>query len=163
MSRYLWLVSFFSMAHSYINLKYHIVFGTKYRQPWITPDFEADLYAFVSGLIRNRRGRLIAVGGIEDHLHILAGLPQTVTLAAVVKIIKTNTSTFGKEKSGNPAFGWQEGYAAFSVSESQVPRVRRYIQRQKLHHRTMTYQDEVRTLCRQHGIQVEPAFFATGP
>ncbi len=73
--------------------------------------------------------------------------------------IKSNSSSFGKEITGNPVFGWQAGYAAFTVSESQVPRVARYIQRQKEHHQAMSYEAEIRRLCQRHGIKLEASFF----
>ena len=147
------------MSHSYTNLKYHVVFSTKHRSPWITTKLEPKLYAYIGGIIRNKRGQLIAIGGIEDHIHILAGFPQSRTVADMVAAIKSNSSSFGKENSGNPAFSWQMGYAAFTVSESQVPRAKRYIEGQKEHHRAMSYEDEVRELCRLQGIEIEDAFF----
>ena len=147
------------MAHSYTSLKYHVVFSTKYRLRWITENLERELYRYIGGIIRNKNGHLIEIGGIEDHVHILAGFPQSRPVAGMVGAIKSNSSSFGKEKSGNPDFSWQLGYAAFTVSESQVPKVKRYIQRQKQHHRKLSYEDEVRELCRRHGVQIENSFF----
>ena len=146
------------MAHSFTNLKYHVVFSTKYRLKWITADFETALYGYIGGVIRKKGGQLIEIGGIEDHLHILAGFPRSRSVAGMVGAIKSNSSSFGKEKSGNPAFSWQLGYAAFTVSESQVPRVKAYIRRQKEHHRSVSYEQEVRELCRRHGIRLEGSF-----
>ena len=147
------------MPHSHTCLKYHIVFNIKHRLPWITADLEAELYAFIGGIIRNKSGQMIEIGGIEDHVHVLAGFHQSRSVAGMVAAIKSNSSRFGKELSGNPAFGWQAGYAAFTVSASQVPKVELYIQRQKEHHHTMSYEDEVRRLCQRHGIKLEESFF----
>ena len=147
------------MPHSYTNLKYHVVFSTKLRLPWISAELEPALYGYIGNVIRNKGGQSIEIGGIEDHVHILAGFPQSRSVAAMVGAIKSNSSSFGKEESKSAAFSWQEGYAAFTVSESQVSRVRRYIQRQKEHHRAQSYEDEVRELCRRHGIKLEDSFF----
>ncbi len=146
------------MSHSLVDSKHHIVFSTKYRLPLITAELQPQLYAYIGGIIRNKGGQMIEIGGIEDHVHILARLHQTRSLAAMVGAIKSNSSSFGKDKLGNPAFGWQMGYGAFSVSESRVLRVRLYIQRQKEHHRRMTYEEEVRGLCRRHGIKFDESF-----
>ncbi len=141
------------MAHSHTNLKYHIVFSTKYRMPWITPDIESRLYAYIGAIIRKKDGQLSVIGGITDHIHILTSFHQSRSIAGMVGAIKSNSSSFGKKVSGNEAFAWQSGYSAFTVSESQVPRVNRYIQNQKTHHATTSYADEIRELCRRHGIK----------
>ncbi len=147
------------MSHSRTCLKFHIVFSTKYRLPWITADIEPELYAYIGGIIENKSGQMIEIGGIEDHIHILAGFHQSRSVASMVGAIKSNSSSFGKEITHNPSFGWQPGYAAFSVSESQVTRVKRYLQRQKEHHQKMTFEGEVHRLCRRHGIQLDESFF----
>ena len=151
------------MPHSHICLKYHIVFSTKYRLPWITTEIESHLHAYIGGIIRNKSGQLIEIGGIEDHVHFLAGFHQSRSVAGMVGAIKSNSSSFGKEITDNPSFGWQPGYAAFSVSESQVSRVKYYIQRQKEHHQRMTYEGEIRRLCDRHGIDLDESFFETSP
>ena len=147
------------MAHSFSNLKYHIVFSTKLRIPWITQDLEPKLYAYIGGILGRKNGQLVEIGGIEDHIHILVGLPPSSSVASIVGAVKSNSSSFAKEKGENPDFSWQLGYAAFTVSESQVPRVRRYIQRQKDHHRERNYESEVRALCRRHGVKLADSFF----
>ncbi len=151
------------MPQSHTCLKYHIVFSTKYRLPWIIANLEPKLHAYIGGIIRNKSGQMIEIGGIEDHVHLLAGFHQSQSVAGMVGTIKSNSSSFGKETTGNSSFSWQPGYAAFTVSESQVPRVRRYIQRQKEHHRRMSYEGEVRQLCRRHGITLEESFFDDEP
>lgn len=151
------------MPHSHTSLKYHIVFSTMHRLPWITADLEPALYEYVGGILRRKGGQMIEIGGIEDHVHILAGFHQSRSVAAMVGAIKSNSSSFAKEVSDNPAFAWQPGYAAFTVSESQIPRVRRYLQRQKDHHRARSYEDEIRQLCRRHGIRLHNSFFEDQP
>jgi REP element-mobilizing transposase RayT len=151
------------MPHSFTSLKYHIVFGTKYRLPLITERFERELYAYIGGIIYNKSGQLIEIGGIEDHIHILTGFHQSRSVASMVGAIKSNSSSFGKESSDDHTFGWQMGYAAFTVSESQVARVKRYIRRQKIHHQTLSFEDEMRTLFQRHGVEFDEAFLRAEP
>ena len=151
------------MPGAYTQNYYHVVFSTKYRLRWITADWEMDLYAYIGGILRKKGGQIVAASGVEDHVHVLAGLHRSRSVAGMVGAIKSNSSSFGKRASGNPDFGWQDGYAAFSVSESQVPRVRRYIQHQKEHHRSLSYEEEIRELCRRHRIKLDDSFFEKAP
>ena len=151
------------MPHSRTSLKFHIVFSTKYRLPWITAEVEPKLHSYIGGIIRHKGGQMIEVGGVEDHIHVLAGFHQSRSVAGMVGAIKSNSSSFGKEITDNPSFSWQLGYAAFSVSESQVPKVKRYIQRQKEHHQRMTYEGEIQQLFQRHGIKAGESFFETEP
>ncbi|MCP3961576.1 MAG: transposase, partial [bacterium] len=126
-------------------------------------ELEPKLYAYIGGILRRKDGQMVEIGGVEDHIHLLAGFHQSRSVAGMVGAIKSNSSSFGKAESRNPAFSWQMGYAAFTVSESQVPRVRRYIRNQKEHHRKIGYEDEIRELCRRHRIQLEESFFEDEP
>jgi putative transposase len=117
------------MAGTYTNLLYHIVFSTKNRQPQITPAIQADLYEYIGGILRGESGVLLEIGGMPDHLHLLAKLKPTHSIAEILKRIKANSSKWlSAEKLPRHDFDWQDGYSAFSVSESQVESVRRYIQ-----------------------------------
>ncbi len=151
------------MGHSYTCLKYHIVFATKYRMPLISVAHEAALYAYIGGVIWNKKGRMLEVNGIEDHVHVLASVPAAQSVATMVAAIKANSSSYGKDLMQNPDFFWQGGYAAFAVSESQVPKVRRYIQGQKTHHANNSYEQEIYTLFQRHGIQGAESFLKAEP
>jgi REP element-mobilizing transposase RayT len=117
------------MGHSYTNLKYHVIFSTRKRMPLLHAGLESEMYRYIGGIIQNKNGQIIGIGGIDDHIHILAGFHQSRSVAGMVGAIKSNSSSFGKEL-GSLGFGWQTGYSAFSVSESKIPEVRRYIQLQ---------------------------------
>ncbi len=151
------------MGHSYTSLKYHIVFATKYRTPLIPTEYEAALYAHIGGIIWNKKGRMLEINGMQDHIHILASIPAARSVATMVAAIKANASHYGKELTQNPEFSWQSGYAAFTVSESQVPRVRRYIQRQKEHHATRSYELEISALFQRHSIEGAELFVKAKP
>lgn len=142
------------MAHSYTNLLYHIVYGTTDRQPLIDSELRPRLYEYLGGTIRGMKGVCLEIGGVEDHVHILAKLHPIVSVSDFLEKLKSNSSKWAKTvKRG---FGWQGGYAAFSVSESQVGRVRRYTQNQRDHHRKASFEDELVALLRAHGVSYDP-------
>jgi REP element-mobilizing transposase RayT len=142
------------MAHSYTNLLYHIVYATKERRPLIDDEFQPRLYDYVGGAIRGLKGTSLEIGGVEDHVHILAKLPPTIAVADFLEKLKANTSKWAK--SVRRGFGWQEGYGAFSVSESQVGRVRNYMQNQREHHARVSFRDELIALLEAHGVKYDP-------
>ncbi len=151
------------MGHSYTCLKCHIVFAAKYRMPLIPAEHETALYAHIGGIIWNKKGRMLEINGMEDHIHILTSVPAARSVASMVAAIKANSSSYGKELTANQDFFWQGGYAAFAVSESQVATVRRYIQRQKEHHAERSYEQEIRALFRRHGIDGADSFLKAEP
>jgi REP element-mobilizing transposase RayT len=147
------------MAQSFTNLLYHILFSTKHREPQITELFEERLYGYLGGIVRGQNGIALEINGMPDHVHVLAKLSQNRSIADVLRELKADSSGWvHREYPSLKAFGWQLGYAAFTVSESQVDRVRRYIQNQKQHHRKVTFQDELITLLRAHGVDFEEKY-----
>lgn len=139
------------MPSTYTNLHYHFVFGTKNREPMITPAIRDKLYRYIGGILKHHQGMLIEIGGMPDHVHILAGLPAKLSVSQAMKAIKGASSRWVSEELG-AIFAWQPGYAAFTVSESQMLRVRRYIQNQPVHHRDTSFQQEVSRLLERHHI-----------
>jgi len=144
------------MGHSYTNLLYHIVFATKDRRPLLMPPIAARLHAYLGGGIRDEGGTALIVNGTPDHVHILAGLRQDKALSDVIRSIKANASkwihqTFASQRS----FAWQTGYGAFTVSEPQVEKVRRYIVDQEIHHRKKSFEEEFAALLRAHGVSLD--------
>ena len=132
------------MSHSFTQLTDHIVFATKHRVPIIEEAIEAPLYDALKGIIRDQDGIPIEVNGMPDHVHVLARLSPVRAVSDVLRVLKANSSARMTETM--PAFGWQNGYAAFSVSRSNVDTVRRYIQDQKRHHANKSFIDEFRQL-----------------
>jgi REP element-mobilizing transposase RayT len=144
---------------TYSNLLYHIVFSTKQRIPLITANLQDELYRYIGGIIRGEGGALIEVGGMADHIHLLAKIRPATSVAEMLSRIKANSSKWANEgKMELRKFGWQEGYAAFSVSESKVPDVAQYIRNQKEHHRTQTFQEEFVDLLKRHGVEYDPQY-----
>ena len=130
------------MSQSFTNLLYHLVFSTKDRRPIITLDYQPRLYDYIGGIIRELGGISLGINGIEDHLHVVTKL-RPDKASDVLRVLKCNAS--GWMHDVFPAledFSWQRGYAAFTVSQSNVDDVRRYIAQQKEHHMKVSFRDE---------------------
>jgi REP element-mobilizing transposase RayT len=142
------------MRDTYSKLTYHLVCSTWNRVPSITRAVRDDLYGYCGGILRGNGGALLSAGGMPDHVHLLAGWGTSISVAKMLQLIKTNSSKWMNERPdiAPRSFAWQKGYGAFSVSESQIPEVRRYIQNQEQHHRKMSFQEEFEELLKRHGI-----------
>jgi putative transposase len=135
-------------------LTYHVVFSTKYRHPTITDAIQERLYEYIGGTIRAKKGHLIEIGGVADHVHIMVRLSPALAVADVVRDIKANSSKWMNDQpETSQAFEWQKGYGAFTVSYSQTPSVEKYIQNQPEHHRTRSFQEEYIEFLKRHGIE----------
>jgi REP element-mobilizing transposase RayT len=146
------------MPQTHLSLHYHLVFHTKGNRPSIGAEWRERLYAFLGGCIRLAGGIPIAIGGTADHIHILIGLKATHRLADVVKDIKVASSKWVHTEINDPKFGWQNGYGAFTVSTSQLERVRKYVLDQETHHRKRTVKEEYVELLRLAGIEYDEKY-----
>lgn len=145
------------MGSTLTNILFHLVFSTKHRQPLILAEFRDRLYEYMGGIIRAQRGVLIEIGGVEDHIHLLIRWHTDMALSELMRQLKGGSSLWVHESLQRP-FGWQDGYAAFSVSQSGVEAVRRYIQTQDAHHQRMSFQEELRELLRRHGVTYDERY-----
>ena len=147
------------MAGKYISLLVHFTWSTARREPWLEADMRDDLYAYIGGIMNNKRARLISAGGMFDHIHLFASLPATISVADFVSAVKSNSSRWIHESfSKLRSFAWQEGYGAFSVSKSEQQRVVKYISNQEAHHRKRTFKQELITLLDKHGIEYDARY-----
>jgi putative transposase len=150
------------MPHSYTSIIVHVVFSTKDRAPHIDSALDERLYPYLGGILRELDGKLIAVNGVEDHLHLLAAMKATMSIAEAIGKIKGSSSKWIHDTFPDRSrFAWQRGYGAFSVSESQVPRVAAYIDRQKIHHAKLSFRDEFLRLLQAHGISPDERYLWT--
>ncbi len=139
------------------RLIYHIVFGTKYRRPVILPTWREELYRQIGDIVSRQRGELYEINGMPEHLHLLAHFRAEPSVAAMLRLIKTNSSKWVTGAGVlQDRFDWQVGYAAFSVSLSEVETVRRYIRNQEKHHRRFSYDVELKALLRRHERALSP-------
>jgi len=130
------------------------VYATKERRPLIDLEFQPRLYEYLGGTIRGLKAISLEIGGIEDHVHILAKVPPTIAISDFLEKLKANSSKWAK--SVRRGFGWQDGYSAFTVSESQGERVRNYIRNQSEHHKKVSFRDELIALLEAHGVEYDP-------
>ncbi|MGH9328003.1 MAG: IS200/IS605 family transposase [Terriglobia bacterium] len=140
------------MAHTFSNLLTHVIFSTQDRQPFLTPDLVPDLLAYMGGVVRNLHGKLIESSAPLDHVHFLLSLPATLAIADALRVLKANSSLWVHKARHRPHFRWQTGYGVFSVSQSNVPAVLKYIRSQEQHHRKVSLREESIIFLKRNGI-----------
>ena len=143
---------------TYLSLHYHIIFSTKYRKPWITDEWIERLHEYMGGTVRGLDGVPQVVGGVDDHVHLLVGLKSTHRLSDFMRELKKSTSEWVHETIHEPRFQWQEGYAAFTVSATSRDGVRKYIENQREHHQTLSFEDELIDLLQRAGVEFDPKY-----
>jgi putative transposase len=141
------------MGRSYVLNYVHCVFGTKSRTRWIKDS--PPLWGYIRGIARNCHFDLLAIGGTEDHVHLLLSVPAGKHVSELMRDTKANSSRHMRRSL--PGFAWQDGYAAISVSPSQLGIVKKYIANQPEHHRKHRFEDEYITLLQKAGIQFDPS------
>jgi putative transposase len=147
------------MPQSFASLHVHIVFSTKHRERTLASDIRSRLYKIIGGILRDNECRLVSAGGTDDHIHLLASISRTITVADVVRLVKTNSSNWiHREIAALRDFQWQYGYGAFAVSYSGLDAVKVYLANQEVHHATKSFQDEFRELLTRHGIELDERY-----
>ena len=150
-----------TMPQSLAKVIVHIVYSTKHRRPWLrNPALRSELYAYNATILKQKLDSpAILINGVQDHLHILCLLSRKHAIMDVIKNSKTETSKWiKKQETMHAGFQWQSGYGIFSVSPSNVERVKRYIAGQEEHHKRMSFQDEFRELCKRHEIVIDERY-----
>ena len=134
----------------------HCVWTTKHHVPLLNHDLRQRLWPYLAGIAKENRMRALAVGGVEDHVHMLITLPSTISGAEAIQLLKGNSSNWIHDAFPNRQhFGWQEGYGAFSIGVSGIEATRRYIRRQAEHHRKRTFREEFESMLRKHGLKFD--------
>ena len=143
------------MAATYLSLHFHLIFGTKDRLPMIERDWRDRLHAFMGGILREMNAIPESIGGVADHVHILAGLRATHRLSDILHDVKKSSSAWVHGELKHSKFAWQAGYAALTVSPSQIESVKNYVEQQEQHHRHRTFQEEYLDLLLKAGIEFD--------
>ena len=147
------------MPQSLANILVHLIFSTKNRVPLIHPEIEDELYRYLASVCRSCGCPAHRIGGTEDHVHIACTLSRTMTVSDLLEEIKKRSSKWMKMKSTDFArFYWQGGYGAFSIGQSQLARLKRYIAGQKEHHRQKTFQEEFREFLEKYGVDYDERY-----
>jgi putative transposase len=147
------------MPQSLCSVLIHLVFSTKNRTPCITPALEAELHPYMATVFREHDSPSLSIDGTADHIHALCALGRTITIADLVEEVKTGSSKWLKTKGREfQNFHWQRGYGAFSIGQSNVAELKRYIRNQKQHHRRVTFEDEYRKLLSRYEIDFDERY-----
>ena len=145
------------MPQSLSNVIIHIVFSTKQRTPYINDDIRSRFHAYLSKIIRDMKSHAYRVGGTKDHIHIACSLPRTITQSDFLRKIKSTSSKWIK-KQGIENFYWQNGYGVFSIGQSQLNHLLKYIDNQIEHHHKKTFQEEFRELLKKYKIDYDETY-----
>jgi len=147
------------MAGTYTNLLYHIIYSTKNREKLIHEPLRTELHKYIGGIIRGEGGVLIEIGGMPEHLHLTAKFKPSISVSDMLQKTKGNSSKWVNERPDRRTrFGWQDGYGAFSVSESQLAKANEYIRQQEEHHRHKTYKEEFIEFLERHGVEYDERY-----
>jgi putative transposase len=148
----------FLCGQSLTHLLVHAIFSTKDRRPFLrSEEIRNEIYAYMAGTLRNFDCHPIKIGGIEDHVHVFSSLSKNIAFSDLIGRLKDASSKRPKEK-GPSDFSWQNGYGAFSVSESNVESVTAYILNQAEHHKKFSYQDEIREIMKRHRVTFDERY-----
>jgi putative transposase len=147
------------VPQSLSSILIHLVFSTKNREALITPAIEPELHPYLASIFRALKSPSLTIGGTVDHLHILFALSRVIRVADLVEEVKTDSSKWIKTKGPEfRNFHWQKGYGAFSIGQSNVAALKRYIQGQKEHHKRVTFQDEYREFLNRYQVQYDERY-----
>lgn len=144
------------MSHTYTQNYIHLVFSTKGRAKSISKEVQPKLWAYMAGICHHHKMISKAIGGIDDHVHLLFHLPPTLPLSKAAYLIKANSSSWMKDYVKD--FEWQEGYGAFSACTSKLEQLERYIFTQGSYHKKIAFEQEYLALLKKHKIDFDPRY-----
>jgi REP-associated tyrosine transposase len=147
------------MAHTFTNVAIHALFSTKQRRAYLDSALRSELFPYMGGIIAKLNGQPLVINGPSDHVHLLFVQPAAIGLSEVMEKVKANSSRWVHQRwHERRTFAWQTGYTAFSVSQSQLDTVKKYIRNQESHHKKRTFQEELVALLERHGIAYDKRF-----
>ncbi len=147
------------MPHSLADLLIHVVFSTKGRAPLVGSELKPKLYAYMVGIAKQHGCKIHIVNGTKDHVHMLLAVRTTACLADLMRFVKGSSSRWvHQEFPANGSFGWQRGFAAFSVSRSRFRDVYHYIECQEEHHKKVSFKEELVALLKRHQIEYDERY-----
>ena len=147
------------MPNTYTQLYIHFVFAVKYREGLIMHTWKDELYKYITGIVQTQKHKMLAINGMPDHIHILISTKPDIALSNIVRDIKSNSSKWINEKEFiQGKFQWQEGFGAFSCSQSQLDIVIKYIENQEIHHSEKTFKKEYIEFLNKYNISFEEKY-----
>jgi REP element-mobilizing transposase RayT len=145
------------MPQSLANILIHAIWSTKGRRPLISDNVRAGLHGYMAGVLRNLESPALIINSVTDHVHILCQLSKNVATCKLLEEVKKSSSKWMKEQ-GVLDFAWQNGYGVFSVSQSNVGAVRKYIESQAEHHKKRDFKAEFREFCKRHDVAIDERY-----
>ena len=147
------------MANTFTQIYMHNVFAVDFRQSLIKPEWEVELYKYITGIVQEQKQKMIAINGVTDHIHFVIGMKPTCVLSDLNREIKKATNDFIKEKRfTRTRFKWQEGFGAFSVSPNALDNVVKYVMNQKEHHKIVTFKSEYLRFLKEYRIEYDERY-----
>ena len=147
------------MAHTYSLIAIHALFSTKTRARSLDSVPKVELCAYMGGILRNLEVKTLAINAVADHVHLLIIIPPRLSVSEVMAKLKSNSSGWIHDKWPELRdFAWQTGFTAFSVSRSNIPSVKRYVENQEAHHRRMSFEDELVAILQKHGVEYDEKY-----
>jgi REP element-mobilizing transposase RayT len=147
------------MANTYTQIYIHIVFAVQRRQNLILKEHKEELHKYITGIVRNKGQKLIAINSMPDHTHTFIGMKPAIALSDLVRDIKNNSSCFINDKKWiRGKFNWQKGFGAFSYGHSQIDAVVKYIQNQENHHAKKTFKEEYLDMLKKFQVEYEEKY-----
>src|SRR5690554_885975 len=150
---------FNNMANTYTQIYFHVIFAVKGRGNTITNSWKSELHKYITEIVSNKNQKMMIINGMPDHIHLLIGTKPNCNLSDLVRDIKTSSTKWINEKRFvNGRFEWQNGFGAFSIGQSQLPRIVKYIKDQEEHHRTKTFKEEYIEFLNAYQIAFKPEY-----
>jgi putative transposase len=147
------------MSHTYISNFIHCVFSTKERRKIIAPEIKERLWFYMGGIARKHKAKIIAIGGTEDHVHLLLSMPTTLSVAKIIQLIKSGSSKWIHDTFPSfRHFEWQEGFGVFTVSYEDINSTTDYINNQERHHKKETFDEEYIAFLKEAGIDYDERY-----
>lgn len=152
------------MANTYTSIRIHFVFAVKFRRNLIHKSWKDELFKYMTGIIHNHQHQVLAINGVEDHVHILIGLHPNQSISELMKEVKASSSKWiNEQRKTATKFSWQEGFGAFSHSSDTIPTVIRYIQNQEEHHAKKTFHDEFQLMLNRFEVSYDERYVFKEP
>jgi REP element-mobilizing transposase RayT len=147
------------MANTFSQIYLQFIFSVKHRQCLIAKEYKEELHKYITGLVQNRKAKMLAVHCMRDHIHLFVGFKPVISISDFVKEIKVETNEFINDKNWvDKKFNWQEGYGVFSYSQSHIDAVVKYILNQEKHHHKKTFKQEYHQFLEKFEIPFEEKY-----
>jgi REP element-mobilizing transposase RayT len=147
------------MPNTYTKIYIHVVFAVQGRQNLLQVQWRSQLYKYICGIVNGKKQKVYAIGGVADHIHILLSIKPDIALSDLIRDIKTSSAKWiNDQKLIAGKFHWQEGFGAFSSTQSQLDSIIQYIHQQEKHHQKQSFKQEYQGLLQKFEIEYKDEY-----